>query len=159
MRSVVGGKRAMAQPGTGRVKVTLNQKVLVHLVPFARFADRFDAPATITQQGIADSLRVRRSHVTLALQSLATHGLVTFDTMRIAGSTRRKKAYFLTPFGYERARETEAFLAAMPVVLTGDGTRIALGRAHEKLGEGYRLRDLLAYLRSDGMLDPPGATG
>jgi len=149
----------MAQPGNGRVKVTLNQKVLVHLVPFARYADRMDAPVAITQQGMADLLRVRRSHVTLALQSLTNHGLVTFETMRIARGTRRKKAYFLTPHGYERARETEAFLAAMPVVLDADGTRISFGRAAEKLGNGYSLRDLLGYLRSDGVLDAPGATG
>lgn len=138
--------------------MTLNQKVLVHLVPFAKYADRRDAPAVITQQGMADALRVRRSHVTLALQSLASHGLVTFDTMRIAGGARRKKAYFLTPHGYERARETEAFLAAMPVVLDG-GMEIALGRAHEKFGDAYRMQDLLAYLRSDGVLDTPGPTG
>jgi len=155
----VVGRRALAQPGTGRVKVTLNQKVLVHLLPFARYADRWDAPVPITQQGIADTLRVRRSHVTLALQSLANHGLVTHDSMRIAGGTRRRKAYFLTPHGYERARETEAFLAAMPVVVGADGTEIAFGRVHEKLGDAYTLRDLLAYLRSDGVLDPPGATG
>ena len=155
----MGRKAAMAQPGTGRVKVTLSQKVLVHLVPFSKYADRMDAPVTITQQGIADVLRVRRSHVTLALQTLASQRLVTFDTMRIAGGTRRKKAYFLTPYGYERARETEAFLAAMPVVLPGDGTMIALGRAHERFGDAYRLRDLLGYLRSDGVLEPPGAMG
>jgi DNA-binding MarR family transcriptional regulator len=155
----VAGRKALAQPGTGRVKVTLNQKVLVHLLPLARYADRRDAPVSITQQGIADFLRVRRSHVTLALQSLTNHGLVRYDTMRIAGSTRRKKAYFLTPHGYERARETEAFLAAMPVVLDGDGTEIAFGRAPERFGEGYTVRDLLAYLRSDGVLDPPPATG
>ncbi len=149
----------MAQPGTGRVKVTLNQKVLVYLVEFAKHAGRVDAPVAITQQGIADALRVRRSHVTLALQALGSHSLVTFDTMRIAGGARRKKAYFLTPHGYERARETEAFLAAMPVVLPGDGTRIALGRAQERFGDAYRLRDLLGYIRSDGVLDAPGTTG
>jgi len=149
----------LAQPGTGRVKVTLNQKVLVYLVPFTRYADRMDVPVTITQQGIADALRVRRSHVTLALQSLANRGLVSFHTMRIAGETRRKKAYFLTPHGYERARETEAFLAAMPVVLDADGTEIAFGRAHEKFGNAYTVRELLAYLRSDGVLDLPGAMG
>ncbi len=143
----------MAIPGTGRVKVTVNQKILVHLLDFARFADRYDAPPEVTQQGMADALRVRRSHVTLALQALGHRGLIVDRTMRIVGGSRRKKAYFLTPYGYERAREARADLAAMPVILDADGTEIALGRAHERLG-AHDLRDLLPWLRPDGVLDP-----
>lgn len=151
-------RQALAQPGTGRVKVTLNQKVLVHLVPYAKYADQRNAPALITQQGMADALRVRRSHVALALQSLARHGLIWDATVRIAGQTRRRKAYFLTPHGYERARETEAFLANLPVLVNGEGPEIAFGRVHEQLGGGKSVRDLLAYLRSDGVLDRPPTT-
>jgi hypothetical protein len=44
-------------------------------------------------------------------------------------------------------------------VVVGDGTSIVLGRAHEKLGAAYSLRELLAYLRSDGVLEAPGASG
>jgi len=143
----------VAHSGTGRVKVTLNQKVLVHLVSFVKYADRLDAPATITQQGIADALRVRRSHVTLVLQSLSSHGLVSSHTMRIEGGRRRKKAYFLTPHGYERARETRALLESLPVHLLDDGTEVALSRVPERIGRPVSLRDLLPHLRPDGVLD------
>ncbi len=137
---------------SGRVKVTLNQKILVHLLDYTRWPDRIDAPAATTQQGIADTLRVRRSHVTLALQTMARHGLVQGRTTRIVGGRRRKKAYALTPLGYERARETHSFLAAMPVHLH-DGTEVALSRVSQTLGVAVEMRELLPWLRPDGVLD------
>lgn len=155
----------MGGPGAGRVKVTRNQKVLVHLLAYVRYADRDVAPLPVTQQGIADALRVRRSHVTLALQALERRGLAVHRTMRVLGGTRRKRAYSLTPHGHERAREAEAGLASMPVVLFEEPPReVVLGRVHEHLGAAYTLRDLLAAVRPDGVLDPsrlnaPGALG
>lgn len=151
----MGRRHALAQPGTGRVRVTLNQKVLVHLLPYVKYADRMAAPVAISQQGIADALHVRRSHVALVLQSLGNQGLIWDETVRISGEARRRKAYFLTPHGYERARETEAFLPGLPVLLHGEGPEISFGRALEKLGGNGSVRDLLAYLKSDGVLDPP----
>lgn len=138
---------------SGRVKVTVNQKVLVHLLDFARW-DRDDAPEATTQQGIAGALRVRRSHVTVALQGLARQGLVTDRTTRIIGGARRKKAYALTPLGYRCALETRGHLASMPVHLLDDGAEIALARVPERLGRPIDLRDLLPWLRPDGVLDP-----
>ena len=138
----------------GRVRVTLNQKVLVHLLPYARWTDRGDAPGPVTQQGIADALRVRRSHVTLALQALAERGLVDHRTSRVVGGARRKKAYALTPLGFERAQETRSLLASLPVHLTDDGSEGALARVPERLGGGITFADLLAHVRADGVLDP-----
>jgi DNA-binding MarR family transcriptional regulator len=96
-----------------RGHVTVNQRILVHLLGHVRWLDRGDAPPQVTQQGIADALRVRRSHVTLALQALAQRGLVEYRTTRVVGGARRKKAYGLTPIGYERAQETRALLASI----------------------------------------------
>jgi len=138
----------------GRVRVTVNQKVLVHLLSYARWTDRGDAPAPVTQQGIADALRVRRSHVTLALQGLAERGLVEYRTARVVGGARRKKAYVLTPLGYERAQETRGLLASLPVRLLDDGSEVALARVPERLGGDLTFAELLARLRPDGALDP-----
>ena len=138
----------------GRVRVTVNEKILVHLLDYARTEDRVDAPRETTQQGIADALRARRSHVTLALHTLRERSLVVDRTTRIVGGTRRKKAYCLTPLGYERARETRARLASLPVHLLDDGTDIALGSVPARLGWPIDLADLLPHVRPDGGLDP-----
>jgi len=140
--------------GAGRVRVTVNQKILVHLLDYARAGDRSDAPRETTQQGIADVLHARRSHVTLALNALEERGLVESRTTRIVAGTRRKKAYDLTPYGYARARETRALLESLPVHLLDDGAEIALSRVAERLGRPVSLRDLLPHLRPDGGLDP-----
>lgn len=138
----------------GRVRVTVNQKILVHLLDYAWSADRGDAPHATTQSGIAEALRARRSHVTAALQALRERGLVEDRTTRVVGGARRKKAYALTPLGYARARETRAFLESMPVQLLDDGAEVALRHVPERLGRGVDLRDLLPCLRPDGVLDP-----
>ena len=138
----------------GRVRVTMNQKVLVHLLSYARWIDRGDAPCQVTQQGIADALRVRRSHVTLALQGLTERALVEHRTMRVVGAARRKKAYALTPLGYERAQETRGLLASLPIHMLDDGSEVPLARVPERLGGGLTLADLLAHVRPDGGLDP-----
>ena len=96
----------------GRMRVTVQHRILVHLLGYTRVADRFDAPREVTQQGIADVLRVRRSHVTLALQTLRERHLVEDRIARIVGGARRKKAYALTPLGYERAQEARAWIAS-----------------------------------------------
>src|SRR2546425_5137662 len=48
--------------------VTVNQRILVHLLAYTNVSDRDSVPPAVTQQGIADAVGVRRSHVTLALQ-------------------------------------------------------------------------------------------
>lgn len=144
----------MAAPG--RVRVTLNQKILVHLLAYAWVEEGRDAPPGTTQQGIAEVLRARRSHVTLALHALRERGLVEDRTTRIAGGRRRKKAYALTPLGYQRAQEARAFLASLPVQLPDEDAEIALARVPERLGRAMDLRDLLPCLRPDGVLDPRG---
>lgn len=74
--------------------------------------------------------------------------------MRVVGSARRKKAYALTPLGYERAQETRGLLASLPVHMLDDGSEVALARVPERLGGGLTLADLLAHVRPDGALDP-----
>jgi len=141
----------MASPG--RVRVTMNQKILVHLLDYAWTADRQDAPSATTQLGIATTLRARRSHVTLSLAALRERGLVEDRTTRIVGGRRRKKAYALTPLGYQRAREARAFLESLRVQLLDDGAEIALSRVPERLGRALDLTELLPWLRPDGILD------
>ena len=88
-------------------RVTVNQRILVHLLGYVRAAEFAAVPPAVTQQGIADLLRVRRSHVSLALQALHRRGLVEGRTARVLGGVRRKKTYALTPLGYARAREAQ----------------------------------------------------
>ena len=139
----------------GRARVTVNQKILVLLLDYAKYADRDDALPQTTQWGMSEALRVRRSHVTLALQSLERQALVVNRTTRIVGGARRKKAYSLTPLGYARAQETCALLKSMPVrIFDADDTEVVLAHATERIGGAYDLTDLLLCLRPDGVLDP-----
>lgn len=134
--------------------VTLPEKVLVHLLPYARDEDRDEALPAQTQQGIATALRARRSHVTQTLHALRRRGEVEERTVRVAGGRRRRKAYWPTPLGFAKGVEARDRLAAMPVLVDGDGAPVPLGQVAGRLGG---LRDALAFLRPDGVLDfsPP----
>jgi len=46
----------------------------------------------------------------------------------------------------------------MPVQLLDEGAHVALAHVPERLGAEYDLRDLLPWLRSDGVLDPRSLT-
>ncbi len=76
------------------------------------------------------------------------------NKVRQTSGARRKKAYVLTPLGYERAQETRGLLASLPVRLLEDGSEVALARVPECLGGDLTFAELLARLRPDGALDP-----
>lgn len=97
---------------SGPMRVTMNQRVLVHLLGYVRAAELGAVPPGVTQQGIADALGVRRSHVTIALQALHRRSLVEDRIARVVGEVRKKKAYALTPLGYARAQEARPFVLA-----------------------------------------------
>jgi tetratricopeptide (TPR) repeat protein len=57
------------------------------------------APASLTQKGISEALGLTKSSLSTILKHLAEKGLVTGQTRRVTGITRRTKVYLLTSAG------------------------------------------------------------
>jgi len=102
--------------------LTAGERVLLHLLGYWNAKD---PPQAITQQGIADAARLRRSHVPRTVKALAREGHVEERDGRVQGRGRKVKLYYLTEAGLRRARELARALEAQPVVADGGPTTLA----------------------------------
>jgi hypothetical protein len=53
-----------------KVRVTVKEKILIHLFGFSKYRDDFEVPQKVTQDGMAKVIGVRRSHIASALKDL-----------------------------------------------------------------------------------------
>src|SRR3972149_3275044 len=144
-----------------KFRVTVNDKILVHLLDYVRYAEKPEAPREVTQQGIAEVHSARRSHISLAVNTLRERGHLEERTMRITDEVRRRKAYFLTPKGCEAGKRlTASFHARTVRVEDASGVRdVPIGKLSEVLGEKYYLVDILCCTSREGILDLAQLTG
>lgn len=103
------------------VLLTAGERVLLHLLGFWNAKD---PPEGITQQGISEATRVRRSHVPRTVKALAKDAYVEEREGHVRGRGRKVKLYFLTETGLRRARELARALEAQPIVADGGPTNL-----------------------------------
>lgn len=87
------------------IGLTAEEKVIINLGFFHGFKDDVEAPFETTQAGLALSLDLRRSHVSIALSGLKKKGLVIERLSHVRKSARRKKVYFLTEKGIQSSEK------------------------------------------------------
>jgi hypothetical protein len=145
----------------GTFRITVNDKILVHLLEYTRYNDRPEVPREITQQGISEIVGARRSHVSLALSTLRERTLVEEKTVRVTDEVRRRKGYFLTSKGFETAKGlAEKYQTFKVRIEEAGGVKEAMiSELPQLLGEKYYLVDVLCCLNKDGTLDIADLTG
>jgi len=124
------------------VLLTAGERVLLHLLAFWNVKD---PPEAITQQGIGEATRVRRSHVPRSVKALAKDGYVNERDGHVRGRGRKVKLYFLTEAGLRRARELAGALDAQPIIADGETTLGQFARASERT-----LLDIALELDAEG---------
>ncbi len=82
-------------------KLTVAQRILLHLSAYARYREEFECPEAVTQKGISGILELSRSHVALELKKLIDGGEVEVHLAHVRGAKSRRKVYFLA-YGAER---------------------------------------------------------
>jgi DNA-binding MarR family transcriptional regulator len=93
---MVGGKH---------IKLTVNERILLHLRRYYTPKNEVEAPQAVTQKGIADAIDIRVTHVPRSVKKLDEDGLIYESVMHIEGLDKRRKAYFLTEKGMYHANE------------------------------------------------------
>jgi len=101
--------------------LTAGERVLLHLL---NYWNAKDPPEAITQQGIADSARLRRSHVPRTVRALGREGYLEERDGRVQGRGRKVKLYYLTESGLRRARELAKAIEAQAMVADGGPTTV-----------------------------------
>lgn len=126
------------------MELTAAERVLLHLHDF--WNAREPIPEA-TQEGIAASTGVLRSHVPRALRSLVSHGEVEESSGRIRGRGRKVKLYRLTEKGLRRARVLLDDVLAQPVKTSAGPSPL------RQVATAHRLRpvQVLAGLDPEGV--------
>ncbi len=108
--------------------VTVGERILVHLSGFLRYADAYECPADMTQDGIGAALGISRAHAALELKRLRDLGKIEERMAHVAGARTRRKVYFILPGGQEAARRMREHAKTKRVALVGrEGVREVAG--------------------------------
>ncbi len=81
-------------------RITIPERVLLHLLDHFHLSEEFTRPVQLTQEGIASCVDVKRSHVSFCLKQLGEKGLICEKLSHIETKRRRMKAYSLTHEGF-----------------------------------------------------------
>ena len=106
-----------------KISLTVDERVILHLMDFIPHEEDFEAPEGTTQAGIARAVDIERKHVPRAVNKLIDQAFLTTRVSHVKGSKQRKKVYFLTFEGKAYARKLWRSLASKEVkMIDEDGT-------------------------------------
>ena len=77
----------------------MKERILLHLIEYAKYVDELEVPSAITQEGIARETGIDVPHFTQYVRPLIQEGLVRERTAHVKGVRRRRKVYDLTGAG------------------------------------------------------------
>lgn len=80
-------------------KMTIDRRILLHLLELGHSETDFEIPWEAVQEGIAQSINIRRDNLPRTMKKLKEEDLIFELLKRIKGQPRKRKAYFLTTKG------------------------------------------------------------
>jgi len=95
--------------------VTVGERIILHLAQFSKFIDSFDAPPEVSQDGIAEALRISRAHAAIELKKLKEHEEVVERMSHIKKGPTKRKVYFLTETGEKRAKNLRDYVESQGI--------------------------------------------
>ena len=89
--------------------VTIGERIILHLAQYSKFKDDFDAPVDVSQDGIAEALRISRAHAAIELKKLKESVLVEERIAHIRRGNTKRKVYYLNKAGEDKAISLRAY--------------------------------------------------
>ena len=86
--------------GPDKISITIDNKILLHILALGQVEEPGEIPITLTQSGIAEAIKTPLGSVSRALKKLVDSGLLVEKLYHIRGKKRRMTSYFLTLQGY-----------------------------------------------------------
>ncbi len=139
-----------------KIRLTINEKILLYLLETHRAREEREAPLSITQRGIADSVGIRWNHVPRAVTQLKKLDYVYERFSHIEGKTRRQKVYFLTDEGLLSARNLRERIMNWDVYLEqldGQRMKMRLSRVNTVLKSQFSPIRLISCISDDGVIN------
>ncbi len=89
--------------------LTVGERIILHLAQYSKYLDSYDVPLDISQDGIAAALRISRAHAAIELKKLKDTGEVVERLSHIKRGKTKRKVYFLSQMGEDRALKIKDF--------------------------------------------------
>lgn len=118
---------------------------MLYILAYQRYLQDSDAPAAITQEGIADAVEVGRNNVSKIVNAMAAEGIVEIQTKHVKGFASIKKVYFLTQKGYQDALNLKAEIERTKINIVdfnGEVHEDEMGKLSLYLPKRYAFLDL-----------------
>lgn len=128
-RSPSGGANGRPWPpqavSKGRpTHLTVKERVVLHLLDYAKYADAAEVPLALTQDEIASAAGFDQRHFSQYVRPLLEEGLVEERNAHVAGVLQRRKVYALSYAGWHKGLGLRKRLEETKVaVKEGPGTR------------------------------------
>jgi len=133
----------------------VEDRIMLHLHAYIRFADDYEVPKAMSQKGIGEAIWIAWSNVPRAMKRLREQDLVDERTARVKGEFRKKKVYLLTPQGFTKAQELREDLGHRRVTVhrAGEATEMDFLDVPEYVGFKVPYLELLRGIDEEGVLD------
>lgn len=142
-------------PAIASMRITTKERILLHLMQYARNTEELEAPPDLTQEGIAAAVWIDQRHLSQYVDPLLQDGLVRVQTAHVRNGHQRRKVYRLTETGRRIALRLQA-RAESEVVPVWDGENVWEVRVGDILvkrqGKAHVL-DVARHLAEAGVVD------
>ena len=135
--------------------VTSKDRILLYLSDYIHVADRYELPAELTQESIANGTGIQRKHLPQYLKDLISGGLVVQRKARITDMKQRMNGYYLSSLGYARAEEMRTAIndIVVPVRFGDDVVEMPIGKIDETTSAHITFCDIVTEAVVNGCLD------
>ena len=100
-----------------KISLSIEKRIILHLANYTRYRKKLIIPNEITQQGIANAIKIRIEHVSRSIKKLIQDDFIYMRSARIIEANRVKKAYFLTKNGKNYVSEIKRWFRNKPILI------------------------------------------
>ncbi len=137
------------------VTIKGREKILLHLIETKYSIHSKEMPLKLCQQGISEWTDLSIPRVSIYLNEYIDRNLITAKTRYIQGLKQKRKVYFLTPLGQEKAKEIKKNIIDEGVTIRSmDGEqKISLGDVDKYIDSANPLLIALNLIDEDEVID------
>ncbi|MFQ5919688.1 MAG: AAA family ATPase [Thermoplasmata archaeon] len=103
------------------MRLTVQERILLHLLPYGRVDEAPEAPVAVARQGVAEACWISQRHLSQYVRPLVEKGHVTEWKAHVRGVRQRRKVYALTGSGRRRAKRLHERVLSTPLQVQDDG--------------------------------------
>jgi len=135
--------------GPDKISITIDNKILLHILAIGHPDESGEIPITLTQSGIAKAINTPLGSVSRALKKLIDIGFLVEKLYHIRGKRRRMTSYFLTLKGEETILKFNDELSAKVIKVkdkNGNINFLPISQTLKKIGKKVNTIDIVKTL-------------